>query len=274
MCGRNESWCAAVAFRTALRWNDYIVFLNHASTDNTRDIAESIQAEYPSRVFIIDEPDSCWQEMQQRDRALTMARKLNPTHISIVDFDELLTANLDTRPLIEALQPGEMLTLPLYNLRGSLWRYHANGIWGNRWVSVAWKDTGKEHWTGDQFHHREPWGQQWKQVKPIQQGQGGFLHLWGSSERRLKAKHALYAVTERIRWPHKPVASIAHMYGLAFENPQLWQFNKPPLTWWLRESADLIDLEQAPWQEAEVRRLIAEHGAAKFAGLNLHGLDK
>lgn len=32
---------------------------------------------------------------------------------------------------------------------------------------------------------------------------------------------------------------------------------------------DLIDLEADPWEAEECNRLLAEHGAARFAGLSL-----
>jgi hypothetical protein len=33
-----------------------------------------------------------------------------------------------------------------------------------------------------------------------------------------------------------------------------------------------LDVDAEPWQEAEVRRLVAEHGRETFAGLDLFGV--
>ena len=53
-----------------------------------------------------------------------------------------------------------MIELPGYNLRDCISRYHANGIWGKRWFSLAFKDNPRLHWAGNKFHHREPHGMQ------------------------------------------------------------------------------------------------------------------
>ena len=60
------------------------------------------------------------------------------------------------------------------------------------------------------------------------------MHLWGVSEKRLVAKHALYKLTERIRWPEKPVEEIDQMYSWAihgaanYGTPATWQYAQVP----------------------------------------------
>src|SRR4051812_45523687 len=110
-----------------------------------------------------------------------------------------------------------ILQLPGYNLRHGTAFYHANGVWGNRWFSTAFQDDPRLGWAGDRFHHREPMGVKLQPYRPIQQGDGGVMHLWGASERRLTAKHALYKLSERLRWPEKPIAEIDRMYSLALK---------------------------------------------------------
>jgi len=122
-----------------------------------------------------------------------------------------------------------------------------------------------------------------KGYQPIAQGQGGILHLWGASERRLRARHAWYKITERLRGPNKPVTAPDEMYSWAIhgrpahrDTPNRWQFADVPESWWAPYSHLLkhIDWCDEPWQEKAVRDAIAEHGAAKFVGLDLFGLGR
>ena len=306
---RNEAWCLGLTLRAALRWCDIVICADHGSTDNSREIMEQI-ADETKRVVIRDDREPEWREMEQRQMLLNEARECGATHIAIVDADEIVTGNLLTdqgtrgqkppwmwpkyssnplwiRPLVEAVPKGSILQLPMYQLRGSLDRYHANGIWGNRWLSVAFQDDPKLSWSGDKFHSREPQGMTLKPYRPIAHGQGGSLHLWGVSERRLRAKHALYKVTERLRWPKKGGIDIDRMYNL-WRSPQdsvdagyglgaTWTFADVPAEWWRPYNRTLIHDDDYKagttlWQEAEVKRLVAQHGAETFAGLDLFGV--
>jgi hypothetical protein len=120
------------------------------------------------------------------------------------------------------------------------------------------------------------------------------MHLWGVSERRLKAKHALYKMTERVRWPAKGVAEIDTYYNhalgtnLAFAPDRrqfpgrdldvrakdTWQFADVPPDWWAPYSdwLPMLDINRVPWQEDECRRLAKEHGPELFEGLDLFGV--
>lgn len=110
------------------------------------------------------------------------------------------------------------------------------------------------------------------------------MHLWGASERRLIAKHALYKVTERLRWPQKPRWIIDNEYSLAvygsatapltYGTPTTWTYSPVPESWWAPYAhlMKYLDVDAEPWQEAEVRRLVAIHGRDKFAGLDLFGV--
>jgi len=179
------------------------------------------------------------------------------------------------------LPPGAMLSLPGYNLRGGLNRYHSNGVWANRWFSTAFKDQPEAHWGGDKFHQREPVGVNWTQHKPIPQGEGGTMHLWASSLPRLHAKHRLYRCTERVRWPQKPVHEIERMYSWAekgdaeyhsFGTPETWTYADVPGSWWAAYASlicDHLHLDAEPWQNAEADRIIAQYGREYFKGLSV-----
>ena len=289
MPARNEDWILGLSARVALLWCDRLVILNHASTDNTESIVRKLQSECgEDRVQLMADSEPTWNEMDHRQRMLGWARanatETGATHVAIIDADEILTGNLidGVRDQVARLDRRTMLCLPGYNLRGGLNRYHLNGVWGQRWFSTAFRDSNEAHWKGDTFHHREPLGVAWLRYKPVNQGAGGVLHLWGANERRLVAKHALYKCTEALRWPGKPKKLIDTEYSLAIRGrPWIgdasasWTFTNVPEAWW-KPYASLMNhlrLDAVPWQEEEVRRLVAEHGRERFVGLDLFGVD-
>jgi hypothetical protein len=302
---RNEAWCLGLSARVALMWCDALIVYMHACTDNTLGIVADLIHENPGRVIARTERNSEWHEMFQRQHMLEIARGAGATHLAIIDADEILTGIVcpyvedsyfadgsgDSKPsirrFVEDIPHGSIFQLPGYNLRGSLNRYHSNGIWGNRWFSLAFADAEGLHWSGDRFHQREPMGRPLVNYRPIQQGQGGILHLWGCSERRITAKHALYKVNERLRWPNKPIAEIERMYNLwrspadsAVEYPyqtdwaKPWTFADVPASWWepYAHLMKYLDVDAEPWQEKAVRDAVTEHSAETFRGLDLFGV--
>lgn len=283
---RNEDWIAGLSLRVALEWCDEIVCLNHASVDHTVDILADVSREYPGRVHVLSCPDSQWTEMQHRQMMLEYARTRGASHIAIVDADEILTGNLVefARTGIATAAARGIVDLPGYNLRGGITRYHANGTWGRRHFAVAFKDEPRLYWfdqihKAEQFHHREPFGANARIPSPIPQGQGGIMHLWGASERRLRAKHALYKVTERLRWPEKQIPHIDAMYswwktGQRGEEPQSWKFADVPDSWWApyQRWMQYLHLHGQPRQEGIVCELVAKHGRETFSGLDLFGI--
>jgi hypothetical protein len=271
---RSEDWCLATSARVALEWCDALVILDHASTDGTPHIIAELQREYGDRVTLVWYMNPEWREMEHRQHMLEVARKAGATHLAIIDADEILTANVwqQVRGEVERMRPHQLLQLPGYNLRGNFDQYHLTGIWGDRWFSTAFMDDPRLNWGGDQFHHREPMGLTLHPFRPIAQGHGGVLHLWGADERRLKAKHALYKMTETLRWPNKSRAEIDRLYSLAFD-PRLnrqydqnWQYAAVPDGWWAHREYLKPTI---PWQEWECGQLYREHGAERFSGLNL-----
>jgi hypothetical protein len=273
---KNEQWCLEYSIKQALKWCNQLVIGLHDCTDYSTEMVLSAARARPGRIRY-EYLEGPWIEMVQRQELLMIARDMRATHVALVDADEVVTENVvDQLPhVIRGLGPGEILRLPLFNLRGSLIRYHNNGLWGSdRVVSVAFTDQPAALWQGNDFHHREPWGVNWRFKLARWMPEGGVMHLWGADERRLAAKHALYAVTERLRFPQRPVVEIAHKYGQAFDNfANHWTFTDVPPGWW-DTSGPYIDLDQVPWQEEVVRNAVLQHGAERFAGLNLHGLDR
>lgn len=281
LAARNEAHDIGLTARAALKWCDELVILMHSCTDATGDIAFDISEEGGAVVPLVVS-DPTWNEMRHRQMMLEAAQRRGATHIAIVDCDEIITGNLLSRirGMVERTSGDRMLTLPLYNLRGSLTRYHADGIWGNRIAALAFRDNPNLRWGGDTFHHRDPHGATWKHVSEIAQGDGGIMHLWAVSEERLRDKHRLYRLTERLRWPDKPVAEIDRMYGWACKGdpsnprwgtPDTWTYKETPSEWWepYRDLIRYYNPTLVPWQKAECERIIIEHGIEKFKGLDL-----
>jgi hypothetical protein len=270
---RNEDWCLGLTLRAALIWCDQVIVLLHACTDRSADIARGLARSTGRRVAVVECVNPQWDEMPQRQLMLETAREQSATHIALIDADEILTGNLlhSIRMWIEHLKPNECLNVGLFNLRGGISRYHSNGIWGDRVVSLAFPDDPKLAWRGDQFHHREPDG---ALLEPITfpQMKGGAMHLWGANERRLIAKHALYKMTETLRWPAKSRAGIDSYYSLAIKADG-WTFEDVPPEWWAPYShwLPMLKPDAEPWQEAECSRLLKEHGRVRFEGLDLFG---
>ena len=269
---RNEDWILGLSLRVALLWCDEVIVLLHASMDRSAQIANEVKREHEGRVTTMVAMKYDWDEMQHRQAMLVRARERGATHIAMIDADEILSGNLIGHgpdndrgtfrsEVCHGVPPGHILQLPGYNLRGSLNRYHANGIWGRRWFSLTFQDDPRLGWSGDTFHRREPQGAILQPYRPVEQGQGGILHLWGASERRLKAKHFWYQLTERQRWPSKPVEDIRRLYSLAITPTEPWTFTEVPVEWWAAYAPLMkyLDLETEPWHERECRRIVKEN---------------
>ena len=289
MPARNEDWIIGLSARAVLLWCDLVVVLNHRSTDNTRRELEVIAHESDGRLLIADSFDQQWEEMKHRQMLLDIARGYEATHIVMVDADEVLTGNLigGIREQILDLKKGVTMVLPWLCLRGGLDRYHTDGTWGTAEVSVAFQDERRCHWHAQgpeayDFHHRHPMGRPYAPYNPVGGRVGGLMHLQFASDRRLRAKQALYKMTEVLRWPgRKSIDEINRMYNVAvygFERPNpagCGTLARIQAGWWTpydERGWTLIDVNAEPWQEAECKRLYSEHGAAKFAGLDLFGV--
>jgi glycosyltransferase involved in cell wall biosynthesis len=281
---RNEDWCLGLTLRAALMWCDEVVVLDHASTDQTANIIDEVGTAWGRRLRWLTEPQLEWREMSHRQRLLNYARECRATHIAIIDADEILTGNLiisKARELVEASRDGFTLQLPWLALARATDRYIVEGIWGaGQQVSMAFKDQPEAHWAarnGYDFHHRNPMGLPGRFSAPLKAHEGGLMHLQFLSERRLRAKQALYQLTEVLRWPgRKAPAELATMYGRAVYDSVNVASAPVPAEWWapyahLMQYLDLTE-DKEPWQEAEVKRLVAEHGREKFAGLDLFGV--
>lgn len=276
---RNEEWVLPFSARAALTWVDHLALLDHASTDATPTIIEELQREYPGRVSVLSEPDPTWAEMDHRQRLLEHARELAAQYIAIVDADEVLAAPLckKVRAALEFVPPAFSIEVPLLNCWRSLDTYRDDeaSLYGCSWATLVVHDApGVISWQaaedGYQHHARAPRGA-WPgmRIPPSDRSAGGLLHLQHASWRRMAAKQGLYVATEVLRWPHRPRAGIQALYGAAFDEGDACLLPVPTEWWNCGIDRKLIDLDAAPWQERELQRLLAEHGDAELAGMDL-----
>lgn len=287
MPARNEDWILGLSMRAALMWCDQLVINIHASTDNTKKIAYQIAREYGDlgpdpRVTVMVDENPVWEEMRHRQNLLTVARLEDASHIVLVDADEVLTGNLIPviRDHIEKLPTDGLLQLPWLCLRDSINRFHASGSWAQQFISMAFLDSPHLYWKaqddGYDLHHRHPMGRYLDPVKPYSLQQGGLMHLQFVSQRRLKAKQALYKINEVLRWPNRePVETVDRRYNLAvYGEGHVMEFANCPSEWWdpYEHLMEHLNPGAEPWQESECRRLVQLHGADRFKGLDLFGV--
>jgi Glycosyl transferase family 2 len=286
MLARNEDWVIGMSARAALMWCDLLVIFDHASTDKTVSIVADLMLEYPGRVCAIHEQNPVWLEMAYRNRMLTVARAGGATHIATIDADEILTGNLvePIRTIAEQIPDGQIYSPRWIQCRKSVDLYHVSGTWATQRASLMFRDHMRYHWTAQgpesyDHHHRHPMS-----LVPIvpwrHGGPGGLMHLQMVSDRRLRAKQALYKMNEVIRWPGKrtfdEINSMHDLttFGAAAGHVPDMALAKTPPEWWAGYAPLLrhLHIYAEPWQEAEVRRLWELHGPDKFAGLDLYGV--
>lgn len=264
--------------RASLRWLDGLLVLDHASDDATPAIIHQVRNEHPGAVWSITDDAAQWNEATQRARMHAECRARGATHVAILDADEVLSANLvgRIRQIAAAMPSGCLLWLPWICCWRSRGRFRANGVWGDARAPVLLADAEQCRWeagAGDyQFHRRAPVNA--TRLDMLSHGIGGLMHLQFVDRRRLAAKQALYKMQEVIRWPEfKDLATLNQQYGQAMDEADM-DLRAVPVEWWepYRDLLSHLHVGEAPWQEAECRRLWIEHGAERFAGLDLFGV--
>lgn len=269
---RNEAWCISASVRSALRFCDAVIVLDHASTDETPDILGWLAVQYPKRIVRLSESNQTWREALYRQRMLEVARDRGATHLVTIDADEILTENAvqKIRGLIECLEPHEVLKVPWLMLWGSLDQYRAGdqSVWSSSTVPIAFKLTSDTFYTqGDyDIHCRVPTGLSDRCGWPLRDK--GVMHLQHVSQRRLRAKQVLYKLVEVLRWG-KDAEEIERRYSRTTDETGM-KLQAVPEDWWGPERGQ-IDADAEPWQEGEVLRLLARYGRERFAGLDLMG---
>lgn len=270
---RNEEWILEASIIGARRFCDYIVVFDHASTDRTNEIAQSLADS------VIREDSPVWLEMDYRQRMFDDAKRYKPSHVALVDADEIVTHNMVERyrAAVENLDGGQVGICPMVPVWGSLDKQRSGdgSVWSRAWISLAvgfhpdLKWRAREH-DGYQHHAREPRGSSGRRELG-RKFEGGVMHLQFADKRRLTAKHAWYKMMEALRYPQKPRSMIDTQYSQALNEGGM-KLADIPESWWDPEIKSKIQLGLEPWHEAECKRLLSEYGAGAFSGLDLFGV--
>ena len=105
--------------------------------------------------------------------------------------------------------------------------------------------------------------------------QGGMMHLQRVNWRRAEARQAKYKILEQLYWPSRRggVHQIDARMNRSVDETGL-KLETVPASWWDYPGLDrsMIDADREPWEVEEVRKMVAEHGRQRFAGLNLYGI--
>ena len=272
---RNAGWCLRYTLPALLQWVDAAVVLLHDCTDDTRDAIRTMPS---GRVFELFDGCRDWFEASQRQRLLEVGRKIGGTHFVTLDSDEALTANLvpGIRARVEALQPGQVLDLPWLNL----WRTrdaYAVDLFHVGTTPVAFGDRLDLAYptSGYQMHHRVPPQAGYRPRPTTAEGRktGGVLHLQALSWRRAVARQAKNKALEAARWPsyRGGLTEIDARHDRSLGLGRRVELAQVPSSWWAHGlDPALIREDEEPWEAAECRRLVAEHGP--WPALNLYGV--
>lgn len=287
---RDDAWSVGLTIPAALMWCDELVVLNHASGRETDRLLYGQKLIYDaplvdeSRITLLSDSNPLWREMAHRQWMLDAAKDRGATHIALVDADEILTGNIlpNIRQYIGSCPPGQVFQLPIVCPWRSVQQYRVD--WcphTSAWVSTGFQLTTDCCWRtragGYDHHSRHPFGTAAAEQRPVKHNDGGVMHLQWLRWRALVAKHALYKMVERIRWPDKYTpAKLNEIYGLAM-NVNGLKTAPIPDEWWkpyrhLMSKLNTKDMES--WHHAECQRLWEQHGPEKFAGLDLFGVIK
>ena len=278
MLARNEQWVIGCSLRAALKWCDAVVVIDHSSTDDTAKIVLDCAFESEGRVILHHWHDTeQWDEMDVRQKSLEIGRKAGGTHFAIVDCDEVLTANVipSIREEFEWLYPAQCIEVPMLAMRDLGHYQDDETVWSRAWLTLGFRDDPKLSWKpqedGYHFHARPPHGVLESGRRYLaDKSQGGAMHLQFANKRRLVAKHAHYAATEWIRWPnHRGMVGINETYAQALQ--PVMGLRTMPEAWWDGLQVDKINLDDVPWHEQDLQRLISKHGREFFSGIDLKG---
>ena len=276
MVVRNEDWVLEASMRAALSWCDAITILDHASIDNTPEIIEALQKEFPDRIQSNRDNATIWAEMGHRMGVLQVARvRFHPTHMAMIDADEILTANYrdKIRGIIEPLPESTVIRVAMVPTWRTLDQFRDDGsVWCGSMLSVAFRDHRDLGWWssgGYEHHNRNPrhstYTDCWKNKRD-----GGVMHLQFANWTRLLQKHVWYRMMEHVRWPGRNTTSTLNKtYDQALNEAGIG-FSPIPASWWGPEKS-LITFPETTWFDTEIKGMLEEFGRARFDGLDLKG---
>jgi len=280
---KNEQWVLPLTLPAMLMVVDNVVVLDHASTDRTPEIIAKYQKSEPERIYPIYHNDPLWKESLILQKLLETGREIGSTHFLLIDADEILTGNIlsHVRNWTDKLMPGEAVRFPWLAMWRTLDRYRDDqSIWSDNFKSILFCDSPevsfKAHGDGYDMHCGITDKDFTIHTPLTEMSCGGLMHLQFAAQRRLKAKHAWYKMTEAVRFPGRLTAEQQNKrYGRALDETGLRTTAVDP-SWWepYKSLRNNIMFEDESWHAAECRRLWNEYGPERFAGLELWGIPQ
>jgi hypothetical protein len=116
---------------------------------------------------------------------------------------------------------------------------------------------------GYQLHTRIPEPIRYKEMFTGSRTLGGVLHFQHAEWQRVMFKQTLYQMVEILRWGR------IHANYVGTVDETGCELSPVPPSWFGGDPARLFRLGEAPWQKAEVLRLLAKHGPDRFAQCSL-----
>lgn len=281
MLAKNEEWVLNLSIPAALEWVDELIIVEDSSTDRTPQICLSWLRQFPKCIHYTPVTSGeFWEEMTLRQYMYELALQHDPDVVALIDADEVLSRNLcrEVRNWAGVILPGEGLDVPMIPTWRGLGVYRDDrSVWSRGIISLLVKLGSNIWWSNaadDYAHHsRLPHGITGRRCG-CSKNEGGVFHLQFANWNRLKAKHAWYKMTERVRWPDRPKSSVDELnrkYGQALDEAGLACSAVPP-EWWFGLDLSVVDLESPGWFPEECKRLMKKYGRETFAGLDLFGV--
>ncbi|MBK1829364.1 glycosyltransferase family 2 protein [Verrucomicrobiaceae bacterium R5-34] len=274
---RNEGSRIAFAIRAAAEVTDALVFLDDASTDNTLEIARSLQESCNIEKIISRDIDGeSYNEFGNRSQMLKTGREIGGTHFIVIDADEAFTSdcyeNDFLRHEILKLRPGDSLALWWIQLWRSTeqYRHGDKSRWDRTTKRMIFCDDGKTDYKPGFAHFSlvPPFP---KRRRLKLKTQHGLMHFQFVNWDNLYLKQQWYCWLERVGMPDKPVEEILQRYcksvdesGLRCEPvPDKWFASYPYFDPAAFDEPDF-------WRQEQMDEWLEEYGEDYFAGLSLN----
>ncbi len=263
---RNEDWILREFLIAASLIADHILLIDHLSTDQTPAIA----AEFP-KVKILKTRYENFAERERRNELLIAAREYGQGNVILsLDADEFLTSDFfrgDSLGLLQNAKVGSRFHAPLMNVSPDL-----QNFWSPGNTPFGFVDDGSIHEHSNLIHFpRIPQGDSSQNVHFTN---SGLLHMQFIRWDRMESKHRWYKVWEVINFPEKSRLDIMRRYSHMYVVPN--SALRHLESTWAKEFSDVgIDFQRiaktrtSNWWDAEVVKLISEHGPSRFRNLGM-----
>jgi len=285
MKARNEGWRLPFTLRAAAAVGDTVVFVDHASSDDTPDVCREV-ARGGHRIIYVRWDDPVFREMAIYQCMLDYGRWDGCTHFITLDADEAVCANHveRVREFIFNMPPERAMGIPFLSMWDSMWQYRCDpaSIWSNRVYPIAWRDDGRLFYRVGEgqydWHARFPKGWEGReQINVLDKvHEGGVMHYAWTNMEHIAWKAAWYKMTEWVRFPGRNTAAkLNDKYDRVLDKRGI-RFGRVKSEWvepykpWMK----LMKPEPRPWFLDEVACMIDEYGLAHFDGLDLHDANE